>query len=147
MRIRSPKDFWSGIFFVATALAFILLSLQYNLGTMHRMGPALFPIIVAALLGAIGLVITSRSLVFEGPPVPELQLRPVGISLAAIVLFGLALNFHGIVAAIMAVVIVGSFASRESRLVSSIALAAVLTVFSVAVFVWLLGLPIQVWPE
>ena len=42
MRIRSPKDFWAGLFFIAAALGFMLLSQQYSMGNMHRMGPALF---------------------------------------------------------------------------------------------------------
>jgi hypothetical protein len=146
MRIRSPKDFWSGILFLAIALGFIALARQYNLGNMHRMGPALFPIIVGTLLAGLGLLIAGRALVFDGPSVPRFQARPILVSLVAIVLFGIALRWLGLVAAIALLVIVGSFASRESRIVSTIALAAALIAFSVAVFVWLLGLPIPLWP-
>ena len=45
-----------------------------------------------------------------------------------------------------AFVLVGAYASREVRLVDNLALAAVMIVFSVAVFVWLLGLPLPLWP-
>ena len=54
MRIRSPKDFWAGLFFIAAALGFVLLSRQYSMGNMHRMGPALFPTLVGALLAGLG---------------------------------------------------------------------------------------------
>ena len=40
MRVRSPKDFWAGLFFIAIALGFMLLSTRYSMGNMHRMGPA-----------------------------------------------------------------------------------------------------------
>jgi len=146
MRIRSPKDFWSGIFFLAIALGFIALASRYNLGNMHRMGPALFPIIVGALLAGLGLIIAGRAFVFDGPPMPRFQARPVLIGLAAIVLFGMALHWLGLIAAIAVLVIVGSHASNESRLVPTVTLAASLIVFSVVVFVWLLGLPIPLWP-
>jgi hypothetical protein len=146
MRIRSPKDFWSGIFFLAIALGFITLARQYNLGNMHRMGPALFPIIVGTLLAGLGLLIAGRALVFDGPPVPRLRARPILVSLAAIVLYAIALQWLGLIAAIALLVIVGSFASPESRIVSTVTLAASLIVFSVVVFVWLLGLPIPLWP-
>ena len=43
MRIRSPKDFWAGLIFTAIGGGFVLLSQQYRLGDMHRMGPAMFP--------------------------------------------------------------------------------------------------------
>jgi hypothetical protein len=146
MRIRSPKDFWSGIFFIAIALGFIALARQYNMGDMHRMGPALFPTTIGALLAALGLLIAARSLVIDGAPVPRMQARPIFISLAAIVLFGIALDLLGLVIAIAALVIVGGYASREVRITTSIGLAALLIAFSVPVFVWLLGLPIPLWP-
>ena len=53
MRIRSPKDFWAGLIFVAIGAAFILLAMQYRYGDMHRMGPAMFPTLVGALLAVL----------------------------------------------------------------------------------------------
>ena len=147
MRIRSPKDFWAGLIFVAIGGGFVLLAQQYRLGDMHRMGPAMFPTLIGALLAALGLIIALRSFVLDGAPVPRFDARPIGISMLAIVLFGIALQWLGLVAAIAALVLVGAYASREVRLVDNLALAAVMIVFSVAVFVWLLGLPIPLWPN
>ena len=146
MRIRSPKDFWAGLIFVAIGGGFVLLAQQYRLGDMHRMGPAMVPTHIGALLAALGLIIALRSFVLDGAPVPRFDARPIGISMLAIVLFGIALQWLGLVAAIAALVLVGAYASREVRLVDNLALAAVMIVFSVAVFVWLLGLPLPLWP-
>jgi hypothetical protein len=52
-----------------------------------------------------------------------------------------------LVAAVAAVVLVGALASPESRALETIGLVVVLILFSAAVFVWLLGLPIPLWPE
>src|SRR6516225_4956970 len=145
MRIRSPKDFWAGPIFIAIGGGFVLLAQQYRLGDMHRMGPAMFPTLIGALLAALGLIIALRSFVLDGAPVPRFDARPIGISMLAIVLFGIALQWLGLVAAIAALVLVGAYASREVRLVDNLALAAVMIVFSVAVFVWLLGLPLPLW--
>ena len=92
MRIRSPKDFWAGLIFVAIGGGFVLLAQQYRLGDMHRMGPAMFPTLIGALLAALGLIIALRSFVLDGAPVPRFDARPIGISMLAIVLFGIALN-------------------------------------------------------
>ena len=146
MRIRSPKDFWSGLFFIAVAVGFIGLSRQYNMGNMHRMGPALFPTLVGTLLAGLGLVMALRSFAIDGPPVPRFHARPILISMIAIVLFGVALQNSGLVAAVTALVIVGAVASSESRVLETVGLTIALIVFSVAVFVWLLGLPIPLWP-
>jgi hypothetical protein len=147
MRIRSPKDFWAGLIFVAIGAAFIALASQYRLGTMHRMGPAMFPILVGALLATLGAIIALRSFVLAGEPVPRFHARPIGVSLLAIVLFGVALQWLGLVAAIAVLVLVGAHAAREVRPLETVALAAVMIVFSVAVFVWLLGLPLPLWPD
>ena len=146
MRIRSPKDFWAGLIFIAIGGGFVLLAQQYRLGDMHRMGPAMFPTLIGALLAALGLIITLRSFVLDGVPVPRFDARPIGISILAIVLFGIALQWLGLVAAIAALVLVGAYGSREVRLLDNLALAAAMIVFSVAVFVWLLGLPLPLWP-
>ena len=146
MRIRSPRDFWSGLIFIAIALGFMVLARPYGMGNMHRMGPALFPIIIGTILAGLGLLIAGRAFVIDGPPVPRFVARPILISLLAMVLFGIALQWLGLIAAIAVLVFIGSFASPESRLLPTAALAVALIVFSVGVFVFLLGLPIPLWP-
>ena len=146
MRIRSPKDFWSGLIFIAIALGFIGLARTYAFGDMHRMGPALFPTIIGTVLAGLGLLIAGRAFVTDGGPVPRFYARPILISLLAMVLFGVALQWLGLIAAIAALVLVGSLASPESRPLPTAALTAALIVFSVGVFVFLLGLPIPLWP-
>jgi len=147
MHIRAPKDFWSGLLFIAIAAAFIGLAQQYKMGDMHRMGPALFPTLVGALLAVLGAVIAVRSFVIDGPPVPRFHARPLLVSLAAIALFGVVLAYLGLVAAIVVLVLVGAWATGEVRPVQTVLLAALLALFSVAVFVWLLGLPLPLWPN
>ena len=147
MRIRAPKDFWAGLIFIAIGGGFILLAQQYRLGDLHRMGPAMFPTLVGTVLAGLGAVIALRSLVFDGEAVPRFYARPIGVSLFAIVLFGIALQWLGLVAAVAVLVLVGAYASRDVRPWETLALAATLIVFSVGVFVWLLGLPLPLWPN
>ena len=106
----------------------------------------MFPILVGGLLAALGAIIALRSFVLDGAPVPRFYARPIGVSLLAIVLFGIALQWLGLVAAIAVLVLVGAYAAREVRPLETVALAAAMIVFSVAVFVWLLGLPLPLWP-
>ena len=146
MRIRSPKDFWAGLIFIAIGGGFVLLAQQYRLGDLHRMGPAMFPTLVGVLLAALGLIIAVRAFALDGAPVPRFEARPIGVSLLAIVLFGIALQWFGLVAAVAVLVLVGAHAARNVRPLESLALAAVMVAFSVGVFVWLLGLPLPLWP-
>ena len=146
MRIRSPKDFWAGLIFIAIGGGFVLLAQQYRLGDMHRMGPAMFPTLIGALLAVLGAIIALRAFAFLGESVPRLYLRPIGVSVLAIALFGVALQWLGLVAAVAVLVLVGAYAARDVRPLENLALAAVMIAFSVAVFVWLLGLPLPLWP-
>jgi putative tricarboxylic transport membrane protein len=146
MRIRSPKDFWAGLIFIAIGGGFVLLAQQYRLGDMHRMGPAMFPTLVGALLAALGLIIAVRAFALDGAPVPRFDARPIGVSISAIVLFGIALQWLGLVAAVAVLVLLGAYAARDVRLRDNLALAAVMVAFSVGVFVWLLGLPLPLGP-
>jgi len=107
----------------------------------------LFPTLVGLLLAGLGLVIALRAFIIDGPPVPRFHARPILVSLIAIALFGVALQYSGLVAAVAVLVIVGAVASNESRKLETVGLALALIVFSVAVFVWLLGLPIPLWPD
>jgi putative tricarboxylic transport membrane protein len=147
MHIRSPKDFWAGLIFVALGAAFVGLALQYRLGDLHRIGPGLFPTLVGSLLVGLGLIVAGRALVLAGAAIERVQARPLLVSLVAIVLFALALQWLGVVAAIAVLVLVGAYASRDVRLWQVLALAAFLIGFSVAIFVWLLGLPLPLWPS
>jgi hypothetical protein len=147
MRIRSPKDFWSGLVFIAIAVAFMALAARYRLGTAEKMGPGFFPIMIGIVQVGLGAILLGRSFVLDGPPLERMRLSPLAITVVAVVLFGIALNWLGLAAAIAALVIVGAYADRSSRLAESIALAVALIFFSVAMFVWVLGLPLQVWPD
>src|SRR3954453_22697795 len=147
MHIRSPKDFCAGLLFVAAGAAFVALALQYRLGGLHRIGPGLFPTLVGSLLVGLGLIVAAPALVLEGSPIERIQARPLLVSLVAIALFGVALQWLGVVAAIAVLVLVGAYASRDVRILQVLALAVFLIVFSVAIFVWLLGLPLPLWPS
>src|SRR5262249_16414401 len=78
MRIRSPKDFWAGLIFIAIGGGFVVLAQQYRLGDMHRMGPAMLPTLVGGLLAAVGVIIAVRAFPFPGEPVARFYFRPIG---------------------------------------------------------------------
>ena len=53
MKLKSQKDFWAGIMYMAVGLAFAIGAKNYNIGTGARMGPGYFPLILAAILGVL----------------------------------------------------------------------------------------------
>ena len=54
--IRAPKDFWTGVMFIAIAAVALYAGRGYSLGTAVRMGPGYFPMLLGSLLALIGLI-------------------------------------------------------------------------------------------
>ena len=142
--IRHPKDFWAGLLFTASGLAFGIMAQDYEMGTATRMGPAYFPTILAVLLTIIGLATTARAFVTDGPPLQGFALKAALLVLGPIVLFGFILRGVGLAGALLLLALISAYASVRFRWQIAVPLAIGLTVFSVLVFVMGLGLPIRV---
>ena len=66
MKIRSQKDFWSGLMFIGSGLFFALWAIGfYQMGTAVRMGPAYFPTVLGFLLAVLGALVLLGSLTLE----------------------------------------------------------------------------------
>ena len=125
----------------------MVLARQYRFGTPARMGPGFFPTILGGILAALGLSLSIPAFVRSGDPLPRLGLRPLLTILAAIIVFALLLQPLGFVLAAIILVLLTAFADPELRPVETAGLALVLTAFSVGIFVLLLGLPLNLWPD
>lgn len=146
MRIRAPKDFWSGLMFIAFGVGFMLVARNYAMGTSVRMGPAYFPTFLGGILALLGLAIFAKALAKDGPPVPRFVLRPMLLILLAVILFGVFLKPLGLVVSAAILIGVGAFGGQDFRSKEVLILYLVLVIFSVLVFVRGLGLPIPVCP-
>ncbi len=149
MTIRAPKDFWSGIMFLAFAAVALLTARGYSLGTAGRMGPGYFPMLLGGVLGGLGLVLVARSLCDRrASGVGRLQVAAAchrtcaacACSASRSSALGLLVSLAGRRCGLTAL------ASRESRPLEFVALALVLAAFSVGVFVYALRLPLPLWP-
>ena len=147
MRIRAPKDFWSGVMFCGFAAVALLAARGYALGTAGKMGPGYFPLLLGLVLAGLGLLLIGRSLVLDGEPVPRLHLLPIAVIAFAVALFGLMIEPLGLVVTLAVLTIVTAWAGPEFRLAESAVLAVALIAFSIGVFVYLLGLPLALWPS
>jgi len=147
MRIRAPKDFWSGLMFCGFAVAAILAARGYSLGTAGKMGPGYFPLLLGGVLGVLGLILLGRSLALDGEPLPPIHIFPIAVIAVAVCLFGALIEPLGVVIALAVLTVVTAWAGPEFRLMQTVALAAALIVFSIGVFVYLLGLPLAIWPS
>ena len=63
MKIKSQKDFWAGLMFLAFGVFFAVYgAIHYQMGTAVRMGPAYFPTLLGGLLTVLGAIVLLQSL-------------------------------------------------------------------------------------
>jgi hypothetical protein len=147
MSIRAPKDFWSGVMFIAFAAVALFAARNYSLGTAVRMGPGYFPMLLGAVLAGIGAILVVRSFIVSGEPITSVHIVPLAGIVLAVALFGALLQRLGLVVTLAIVIAISALAGRQTKLVEIVVLAVVLAAFSVAVFVYGLRLPLPIWPE
>ncbi|HYI26213.1 MAG TPA: tripartite tricarboxylate transporter TctB family protein [Bradyrhizobium sp.] len=147
MRIRSQSDFWCGLLFVAIGATVLIAAGHYRLGTAARMGPAYFPTLLGGLLVFLGGTLTIPALFRDGEKFPRLHLRPLAMVLLSVAAFGVSLEYLGFAVAVAVLVVIGSLADPDLRPAETAGLAIFLVVFSIAIFVGLLGLPLNLWPS
>ena len=157
MRIKSQKDFFAGLLFLALGVAFALGARTYNVGTGARMGPGYFPLMLGIVLAIMGAVEVIKSMVVEtqtGDKVGKFVWRPVGYIVGANLAFGVLLGglpsiklpAMGLIVAIFALTIISARAGSEFKWKEILILSAILAVGSYLAFILLLKLQIQVWP-
>ena len=142
--MRNPRDFWTGVVYVAFGAGAMIIARDYGLGTTLRMGPGYFPTVLGALLVAIGIVSLVRARLRDGSPIGPVRLAGLLTICGATVAFGLLVRGAGLVVALPILVILSARASAHFRWGPTLALAAGLTVFCVAVFLKGLGVPLPV---
>ncbi len=149
MKIKSQRDFWSGLMFLGIGVAFAWGATEYSFGTSARPGPGYFPFGLGILLALMGGLVLFKALTLEsegGDPIGDIAWRPLLIIILAIVVFGLALPRLGMAITLPITILLASLAGREFQLRDVLLSSVVLTVGSWALFILGLKLTIPVWP-
>ncbi|MDO9416669.1 tripartite tricarboxylate transporter TctB family protein [Pararhizobium sp.] len=132
-----------GAIFIGLGIFFVYQSYNLELGTAFRMGPGYFPLVLAIIMTLLGAVILFQATQIEGEPIGPMALRGMLFILPAPVFFGLTVRGLGFVVALFFTALIACFASQKMKPLPALALSAAITVFSVAVFSYALGLPFQ----
>ncbi len=149
MKIKSQKDFWSGLMFVVVGAAFAWGALTYSFGSSARPGPAYFPFGLGVLTAVLGASVLFKALTVEtedGDPIGAWPLKQGALILGAVVLFGLLIPKIGMAVSLPVLIGVASLASGEFHWKEVLINSIVLTVASWAIFIKGLGLTLPMWP-
>ena len=124
MKIKSQRDFWSGLMFVVVGAVFAIGATNYSMGTSARPGAGYFPLMLSVIMAILGAIVLFKSLTIEstdGDRIGSIAWKPL--------------------------IIISSLAGDEFKWRGVILNAIVLTIGSWAVFVWGLKLTIPLWPR
>ncbi len=144
--IRAPQDAAAGIFLIAVGVIALWQGADLSAGTLNQIGPGMLPRALAVLTAVCGIALVVEAFLTPGVGLERWSLRGLLFVLGAVVAFALVVRPLGLVVAGPLAVIIGSFASPETRLVETLIFSAIMTTFCVVLFKFLLGLPIPVAP-
>jgi hypothetical protein len=122
----------------------------YQLGTLMHMGPGFLPTVLGVILILLGIAIAGTALTAaEGEDENILPEKPEwlawGCILASPLVFMLFGTYGGMAPGTFACVFVAAMGDREATLKNSAILAAVITIFGVGLFAYILQVPMPVF--
>ena len=138
---RALKDIVVGLAFVAFGLGFAILAAGYGIGTPVRMGPGYFPLVLGGILVFLGgIIVVKGFLAGEGEAIGVIPWRALALILGAVIFFAVTVRGLGLIGSTFVAVLMASFASRRTGVVTALLLAVGLTILCVLVFVLALRL-------
>lgn len=150
MKIKSQRDFWSGLMFLVVGALFAWGAISnYSFGSSARPGPGYFPFGLGLLLSILGAFILFEALTIEtedGEPVGDIAWKPLVVILVSVAVFGFLLPIAGMFITLPLLVLISSWASDEFSLKGTLISAVILDAFSWLIFIKGLGLTIPLLP-
>jgi putative tricarboxylic transport membrane protein len=135
------KRFLSGLMFIVIGGVAIFIAQDYPMGSALRMGPGYFPIVLGGIMALFGIYEVILGIMKSDPVKGNWSIRALIILPLAAVVFGVMMEKVGFVPALIALIFVSAAASSEFKFLEVLMSAVVITVASVAVFIYGLGLP------
>ncbi len=141
LEVRNNKDFWAGMMFAGIGAAALFIGRRYQFGTALHMGPGYFPGVLGGILILFGIYIAASGLRSSEKIKGAWSARALIVLPIAVILFGVLLKYTGFIPALVVLIFGSAAAGKEFKFFEVLLLTAFLTLLSVAVFIWGLGLP------
>lgn len=146
IRIRSSRDFATGLLFVVIGAAAWWIGRDYAMGVAQRPGTGVLPRILAYCLIVSGLALWIKSVIADGPPIGEWAWRPLAMITIATIAFALLIEPIGLVATMIVSLTLAAAGTHETRWREFAVFLLVMLAIGFGVFIYGLGMPIKVFP-
>jgi hypothetical protein len=144
MRIRAPQNFVAGLALLAVAAIALLATADLESVRFYAVGSALLPRGVGTLLGVLGAVFVAGSFFRDGEPLGRWPLRGPLFIFLSVAAFAISIRTVGLALAGPLVAMISGAASPDTRPKELLLFAVVVTALSVALFRYILNLPIPI---
>jgi hypothetical protein len=148
--IQRYRDQAGGALMIAVGLGAIIEGQTYSFGSLARMGPGFFPVVLGALLGLVGVAIAASAKPTQAPKEDtayKADWRGWGCIALSLSLFIILGRHGGLLPATFAVVFVSALGDRRNSVKNAFVLAVAIVAVCVTVFWGLLQLqfPLFTW--
>jgi putative tricarboxylic transport membrane protein len=145
--VHAPRDFYGGIALVILPAFALVASAELPGQRGFAFGPGTAPRLFSFVLAALGAAVAIGGVFAEGPPIEKYKIRGPTLVIIAILSFAAMIRPLGLVPATFLAFMISILGSTEMRWIESTIAAALMTLFCVLLFVYLLNLPFQLWPR
>jgi hypothetical protein len=146
MQVRTGQDFATGILFAAVGSAALWIGADYPMGTPQRPGTGVLPALLSVCLIATGGILVARAVLRGDTPMARWSWRPLAAITLASVVFARLIDDLGLLITMVLSMSIGALGSSETRWREFAAFLGIMIAGSWALFIWLLGMPIPLWP-
>ena len=146
MRIKSSKDFATGLLFVAIGLGAYYIGSTYNMGTPQRPGTGVLPRILAWCLMGSGLLLAIQAMIRQGPKLDAWAWRPLIMITVATIAFAFLIDQAGLVVAMIVSMTLAALGTHETKWTEFTMFMGLMLAIGIGIFIVLLGMPIKVLP-
>jgi len=149
--MQQSRNFTAGVLFLVMGLIFLITGWDYPNGSMRRMGPGMFPMLVSIVLMGCSLALIIGSLgrikaEWFSLAAMRAQARPVLAILLAVSSFGLLIEDAGVILAVFVMIMISYLAGDRRRLLPALAGAVALSAIIAVIFIQVLNIPMKVLP-
>jgi hypothetical protein len=123
------KEKTTGIFFSIVGLIFVFLSLDYNYGSLHSIGPGFLPRWIGILIFLIGLYTIVKN--FSTKNITTFFIKEPSLLIASIFVIPLVYYFFGILLAVSFMIIISSSLDSKFSIKNTLIILVFLILFLV----------------
>jgi putative tricarboxylic transport membrane protein len=145
--VRGPQDYYGGLVLALLATFAVVASAELPGQRGFAFGPGTAPRLFSGILFILGVAVCVVGVMKAGPAIEKYKLRGPMFVIGAILLFAETIRPMGLIPSSYAAFILSIMGSREMKWIESLIGAAIMTGFCVLLFVYLLNLPFQLWPQ